>query len=204
VLGAVGQERIDRMHVISHQPIADRLRTAGVVACHATDGAARMGGGIDREEQSVPAECRVEMAQHEAGLDQRGPGFRINVQNAPQVLRAVDHHGPVDGLAALAGAAAARQHRHPFLPRDRQRGGDIADLLGHHNADRLDLVDRGVRRIAATIGAAEQHVAADFSPQAFSETGAHAPRLVPPRQERIGIEHAADCLLPRPRPQCTA
>ena len=53
VLRAIRQDRVDRPHVVRHQPVADRLRAAGVVARHAADGAARVRRGIDREEQAV-------------------------------------------------------------------------------------------------------------------------------------------------------
>ena len=59
------------------------------------------------------------------------------MQDAPQVFRTVDDQRAVDGLAALARAAAARQHGDAFLARDRQCRGDVADLLRHDHADRL-------------------------------------------------------------------
>ena len=101
----------------------------------------------------------------------------IDVQDAAQVLRAVDHQRAVHRLAALAGAAAARQHGNAFLARDRQRGGDVADLLRHDHADRLDLVDRGIGGVAAAVGAAEQHLAADLAREALGETGICRERL---------------------------
>ena len=51
----------------------------------------------------------------------------IDVEDAAQMLRAVDHQRAVYGLAALARAAAARQHGDAFLARDGQRRGDVAD-----------------------------------------------------------------------------
>src|SRR5208337_4694606 len=83
------------------------------------------------------------------------------------------------------GAAAARQHGDTFLARDRQRGGDVADFLRHDHAERLDLIDRRVGGVAAAVGSAEQHLAADFASEALGETGiagsdgggAHARRL---------------------------
>ena len=105
---AIGQDRIDRGHVVGHQSVADRLRPAGVVARHATDGAPRMGGRIDREEQLVGTHGVVQMPQHKAGFDQRNTGFRVDMQHPAQMLGAIDHQRSVDRLPALAGAAAAR------------------------------------------------------------------------------------------------
>ena len=103
-------------------------------------------------------------AQHDARLDQCRARLRIDMQHAAQMLRAIDHQRAVHRLAALAGAAAAGQHRNAFLARDRQGGGDVVDLLRHDHADRFDLVDRGVGGVTAAVGAVEQHLAADFAP----------------------------------------
>ena len=168
---AVRQDRIDRAHVVRHQPVADRLRAAGVVAGHAADRAARMRRGIDREEQPVLPQRGIQMAQHEARFDQRRAGVGIDMQDAAQVFGAVDHQRAVHRLAALAGAAAARQHGHAFLARDRQGRRDVVDLLRHDHADRLDLIDRRVGGVTAAVGAAEQHLAADFAPQPVGQAG---------------------------------
>ncbi len=37
---AVGEDRVDREHVVAHDAVADRARAAGVVAGHAADGGA--------------------------------------------------------------------------------------------------------------------------------------------------------------------
>ena len=75
------------------------------------------------------AQRGVELAEHDARLDQRGARRGIDVQDAAQVLRAIDDQRAVDGLAALAGAAAARQHGNALLARDGQRGGDVVDAF---------------------------------------------------------------------------
>ena len=66
---AVGQNRVDGRDIVGHQPVADRLAAAGIVGRHAADGAARMRRGIDRKEQAMRLERRVEMAEHDARLD---------------------------------------------------------------------------------------------------------------------------------------
>ena len=127
--------------------------------------------GSTGKEQPVLPQRRVQMAQHQARFDQRGARIGIDVQDAAQVLRAVDHQRAVHRLAALAGAAAARQHGDAFLARDRQRRGDVVDLLRHDHADRFDLIDRRIGGVAAAVGAVEQHLAADFAPQPLRQTG---------------------------------
>ncbi len=77
----------------------------------------------------------------------------------------VDDQGAVDGLATLAGAAAAWQYGHAFLTRDRQCRGDVTDFFRYDDADWFDLIDRRVGGVAAAIGSVEQHRAADFATQ---------------------------------------
>ena len=55
-------------------------------------------------------ELPVELVEHDAGLDRAACALSTSsVDDAVQVLGAVDDQRVVDGLAALRGAAAARQ-----------------------------------------------------------------------------------------------
>ena len=99
---------------------------------------------------------------------------RASLSNATtwfRCLRVIDDERGADGLPALRGAAAARQHRHALLDRDAERGERVFLGLRHHHADRLDLVDRRVGRIAPARGGVEQHLAPDLAPQAGREGG---------------------------------
>ena len=208
VARAVGQDGVDGAHVVGHQPIADGFRAAGVVAGHAADGAAGVGRWIDREEQLFAPQRGVELAEHHAGFHQRRVLLRIDVQDAAQVLAAVQHQRAIHRLAALAGAAAARQHRHAVFARDRQGGGHVVDGFRDHHAERLDLVDRGVGGIAAAIGGIEQHRAADVAAQALGQAGVaggdHAPRIwasgLLPLPLREGVGGRGPGRLPGDRP----
>ncbi len=75
------------------------------------------------------------------------------------VLGAIEHQGAAHGLAALRGAAAARQHRDAGLARDLQRRRHVLLVARHHHADGLDLVDRGIGAVAAAARGVEQHLA---------------------------------------------
>ena len=96
-------------------------------------------------------------------------GCSIGLDEPVQVFAVVDDQRAAHGLAGLRGAAAARQQRHALLAGD--LGGD-AHVLGcprHHHADRLDLVDRGIGRIASTAEGVEQDLALDFPRQPGSQ-----------------------------------
>jgi len=71
----------------------------------------------------------------------------------------------------LRSTAAARQHRHFGFARNLDRDAGIFAVLRDHHADRFDLVDRGVGRIAAAVELAEQHVAFDLFAQPCFEGG---------------------------------
>ncbi len=105
------------------------------------------------------------MAEHDARLDRCTAPVGVDLEHVAKIFRAVDDQGAVDRLPALAGPPAARQDRNAALARDRDRGRDILDRARHENPDRLDLVDGGVGRIAAAIGAREHDLAARLPPQ---------------------------------------
>ena len=112
---------------------------------------------------------RVEMAEHDARLDDGAASIGVDLEHVAKIFRAVEDQGSIDRLAALAGAAAARQDRDAALARDRHRGLDILDRARHENADGLDLVDGGVGRIAAAVGAREQHLTPRLPPESGGE-----------------------------------
>ncbi len=113
----------------------------------------------------------VEFVEHDAGLHRAAPAGDVEIEDAVEVLRAVHHQRWADGLAALRGAAAARQHRHPL--RTRNRNGPIGLLDGprRHHADRHDLVVRSVGRVAAAGEPIETHVPGQFGLQPPFQAG---------------------------------
>src|SRR5204862_363244 len=139
---------------------------AAVIGGHASDCRAVAGRDIDREPQLVLPQPRVEPFHDDPGLHLDPPRLGIERDDPVHVFAAIEHQGARHGLAALRGAAAARQHRHPLLPRDRQRRRDVGAVLRHDDPERLDLIDRGVRRVTAAAEPVEQHLALQLAPQA--------------------------------------
>ena len=190
---SVRQQRVDGGDVVRHQPVADRLRAAGIVAGHAADGAARPGGRVDGEEQPLRLQRLVQGAERDARLHRRAARFGVQANDLSQVLGAVQHECAVHGLAALRGAAAARQDRNALVPAERHRRLDIGDAARHQHAHRLHLVDRGIGGIAAAVGSGPQHLARGLAPQALGQAA------VADAGMRLRDDvHAA--LLPRPAP----
>ena len=144
---AVRQHHALLEHVIDGLAVEHRAGAARVVGHHAADGGAARRRHVGREAQVVRAQRRVQLVEHHAGLDARPSLVGIDLEDAIQVLRGVEHEAGADRLAGLRRAAASRRDRHA-VPR--------GDLDGAHHrlgrsrdddAERLDLVDAGVGRI---------------------------------------------------------
>ncbi len=170
-VAAVGQQRVDREHVLARVAVAQRARAAGIVADHAADGGARGGRDVDRKPQAVRLEPAVELVEHDAGLDHAAPAGDVELEDVVEMFRAVDDQRRVDGLAALRGAAAARQHAHALLARDRDRALGLLDRARRHHAERHDLVVRGVGGVAAAGEAVERDLARELALSRRSSPG---------------------------------
>ncbi len=179
-LGAVGQHRVDRAHVVAHRAVAQRAPAAGVVRRHAADCCARGGRDIDREPEAVGLELAVQVIEHDAGLDRAALLADVDFVDLRQILRAVDDQRLVDGLTGLRGAATSRQHADPLRARKCKRALGFCDRARRDHAKWRHLVVRGVCRIAPAAEAVEHHVAGDLGLQlAFQPRqqlrGGHAP-----------------------------
>ena len=80
---------------------------------------------------------------------------RVDLQQPVQVLAGVDDERGTDGLAALRRAGAARQDGHAGGHGGLGGANGLVGRARHDDAERLDLVDRRIRRIAAAIPGVE-------------------------------------------------
>ena len=139
----VGQD-LQPAHGVRHLAVGLGRGTARVVADHAADGAAHMGGRAGADHQPVARQRVVHLVQRRARLHHGRPGRRVGRFQPVAVLGPVDHHCLVAALPGQAGAAAAGQHRHVVLPAHRERGHRRVDVPGHHHPDRDLAVVGGV------------------------------------------------------------
>ena len=181
---SVGEDRIDRMHVLAGIAVAERSRPAGIVGDHAADGGARGGRDVDGEPQSVRLEPAVELVEHDARLDDATALRNIELNDVIEVFRAVDHEGRIDGLPGLRGAGAAREHAHPFLAREKERVLRFLDGARGNDAHRHHLIMRRVGGVAP----ARERIELDVA-----EKPAFEP-LLQPRRNRAS--HAGVLALP--------
>ena len=182
---AAGRQRIDGEHVVHHVPVGDRARAARVVARHAADRRLRAGRDIDGKPQAVLAQLRIQRIEHHAGLHDRLGWRKVDLQHAVEILGVVDDERFAHRLAALRAAGAARQDRDAFLHRDGDRRARRLFAAGHNDADRLQLVDRGVGGIASAAGRVEHDLGVELLAQARGETGVAGPRK--PDRDQGGV-----------------
>src|SRR5262249_8321144 len=168
--GAVAQERVDGADIVHHVAVAQAARAAAVVGGHAADGGAIAGRYVDGKEEPLRFEGFVEALKHHARLDEGAAVLGVDGEDAVHMLAAGDDERASHRLAALRGAAAARQHRHAFLPRHGDGRGDVLLVARHDDADRLDLVDRGVGAVAAAACSIEEYSAAQVLAQALRQS----------------------------------
>jgi hypothetical protein len=117
----------------------------------------------------VRPEVRIELVEHDTRLHGHRARGRVKLDDPVEMLRVIDDERCAHGLAALRGAAAARQNRHAFLDGDAESRERVFLAPRHHHADRLDLVDRRVGCVAPARCRVEQHVAPHLSLQTSGE-----------------------------------
>jgi hypothetical protein len=166
---AGGQPRIDGAHAVDHVAVGERARAARVVAAHAADRGLRRGGDVDREPHALRAQLRVERVEDHARLDHRAARLGIDLEHAIEVAAVVDDERLADGLPALRGAGAARQHRDALLDGDLHRDDRRVHGARDHHAHRRHLVDRRVGRVARAARGVEQDLAVDLAREAPRE-----------------------------------
>ena len=160
----VGQD-FERLDVLDCFARHHRVRAARVVAYHAAQRAAAVGGGIGAEGEAMLLGRVAQRIAHHARLDQRRLRARVDRQHPVQVFRGVDDDRDIHALAVLRSAAAAHQDRRAELAADFDRSGNIVHAFRQHHADRRLAVVRGV----ACVGGATAVVEPDFAAHARRE-----------------------------------
>ena len=108
--GAVVEQDAHGIDVVDSFAAHERMDAAGVVADHAAEGAAAMGGGIGSECQMMSFRSLAYTIENDAGLDARLTTLHVEVNDAIDILGKIEHHGHVAALAGEAGAGATRKN----------------------------------------------------------------------------------------------
>src|SRR5262245_28874182 len=133
-----------------------------MVAHNAADGGARGGRDIDRKPQTVRLEAAIELVEHDPWLDHAAPAADVELDEMIEIFRAVDDERGIDGLAGLRGARSPRQHAHALLARKRERVLGLFHRARRDDADRHDLVLRGVSAVAPARERVKLHLAPEM------------------------------------------
>ena len=141
---AVGQQRLDRVHVPDHVAVKDRVRPGRVVGEHAAQRGAASAGRIGSHHQAVGLQRPVELLQRTSRFHPDPPRVHIDFQNAVQVRCEVYHQRFVDGLSGQRRTTAARKYRDTEFLRQLQRSLYVVGMRGQQHTDRLHPVDAGI------------------------------------------------------------
>ncbi|CAM5713155.1 hypothetical protein SHIRM173S_08582 [Streptomyces hirsutus] len=159
-----------RRHAVRRRcPRRHGAGAAGVVADHAAEGAAAVGGGVGAETQPVRGGGLLEPVEDETGLHDGRAGLGIEGEQAVHVPGEVEHHTGSGGLPRDRRAAAARHHGDAVRPADRQRRRHVVGVPGSHHAERHPSVVGGVHGRQRPRGGAEVHLAAHGRAQPFPQ-----------------------------------
>ena len=95
----------------------------------------------------------------------------VEAHDLAQMLGDVDDQRLAHGLAALRRAGAARHDGGLGVARDVDDQRQVGLVARHHHTHRLDLVDRGVGRVAPARGLVEKDLALDRAAQRLFKLG---------------------------------
>ena len=170
-----------------HVAVGDRARAAGVVAGHAAERRLRAGRDVDRIPEAVRLQLRVEVVEHEARLDRR-PCVASASKSSDACAGACCCRSPAPrrwsgrtGWCRRRAAAPAPSGRARCRARRRRRRSS----RGTNTPTGIDLVDRGVGRVAAARGGVEQHLALDLARSLSSSVLTPVSLLLRPRPSAI-------------------
>ncbi len=133
--GAVVEEDVEGVDVVDGFAAHEGVDAAGVVADHAADGAAAVGGGVGCVGEGEFFGGFADAVEDDAGLDVDGAGDGIDGAHLVHVLREVEDDGGVAALAGERGACSAREDGGFEAAADFDGGDDVCFVEGDDEAD---------------------------------------------------------------------
>jgi hypothetical protein len=99
------------------------------------------------------------LIENDAGLHPRPPPLRIHFKYSIEILAHINDDSRTDGLTGQARSAAARNQRNMMILGDLHDNVNVFHGARNHDAERLDLINAGVRAVEPPRGLIE----ADFA-----------------------------------------
>ena len=146
---AVAVDDLQFHHVVGHATVAEGPRPAGVVPDHPADGAARRGGRVRAEPQTVGSGRPLEGFLHHPRVDHGGAGSFVDDVDAVQVLGDVYHEARSDRVARARGARAAHGDGEAALQGRPHERDQLVAVLGAGNHQGGYPVEGGVGGVDA-------------------------------------------------------
>src|SRR5580693_7905781 len=112
------------------------VNAAGVVADHATEGAAVVRGRVGCEGEMVFFGGVAEGVEHDSGLHTGDAARGIDLENLIHVAGKIEDDGDVAALSGERGAAAAAEQRRIEFTAERDCGDYVVNVAGKNYADR--------------------------------------------------------------------
>ena len=179
---SVAQRDVEIEHVVDRLAVQHRARAARVVADHAADGGPVGGRDVGGEAQPVRREMRVQLVEHDAGLDARPPLGRVDLQHPVEEPGGIELQPRADGLTRLRSAAPAGGDRHPVPAGDLDGAQHVVAVADDHHPGRFDLIDAGVGGVQDATDPVEAHLAVDGRLQIALQAVAHGGSISLPRR----------------------
>ena len=154
-LAAVGQD-LERLDIVIRLAGHDRVHAAGVIADHASQGAAIMRSGVGRKCKVMLLGRGAQIVEHNARFDPGNAARRIDFEDSRHILRKIEHDGSVAALSRERRAASARQQRSVVIAAQGHDSENVFLIARNYNPDRdLAIVGSisGIESAAARIKA---------------------------------------------------
>ena len=135
------------------------MNSATVIADHAAEGAAGMGGGIGAVGEVMEFGGVAEAVKHDAGLDAGQLGLGIDGVEPVHVARVVKDDGDVGALAGEGGSGASRQDGGSCGAAGGEGGFNVGGVARVEDADGKLAVVGGVRGVEGAGAEVEEDVA---------------------------------------------
>jgi hypothetical protein len=123
------------------------MRSGGVVRDDAPHRRPIRAGGIGTELKAVCAKRSVQRAKYNAGLDAHRTRVGVDFEDAIEMASEIYDDGLTDGLAREAAPGGTGQKRDTEFGRRLDGGVHVIRIPGNQNAERVHLVDGGVRAV---------------------------------------------------------
>ncbi len=141
---AVGEQHVQRTHVVHGFAPGHRVRAAGVVADHAAEGAAAVRGGVGAEREAVRFRGGLQCVEHDARFHCGQFARGVDLEDPVEVPGEVQDQPGAAGVARDAGSRAPPGDRHAVFAGHGERGGHVVGVPRMHHAQRDLPVVRGV------------------------------------------------------------